>query len=309
MSHLKVLNKLLSPTEMSALGANAHTLSQRVTSDLLDHNVYKRLGNVIKSIVSLSVVLYTSTTKHKPNHQPIETYSSSPALPLLISLTTAPFSIFAPTSRSYQECLGLLFIHILTIPLDRIPKVSLAEFTSHLPLSLDILSPWIPDIVASASAPESTFNLIKNLCHLTRPLYQKLSHSALDFYLHLLTELIDTLPANQCVEPHTEELLAAITGVDHLTSLLTGLSHRHISTKSRLASFLLSLGAVCPATREDMLNTLLACTGGDLVKELYRGFVRASPWCDYNPEALMCMSCIPPSFHARLANHWHRPIL
>jgi ubiquitin-protein ligase E3 C len=205
----------------------------------------------------------------------------------------------APTSPSYQKCLTLLCVHILTIPLNRLPWASQVEFSSRLPLSsLDILSPSIPEIIASSPAPESRFNLIANLYEFTRPLYRTLSLSALVVYLHFLTELMDAISISSVevrqslcqLDPHTKERLVTVSGADHLTSLLTA-SRRYPCSQCSLASFLLSLGAICPTRRENLLSTLLGCSGGNLVQELYREFVRTSPLGrDYSPKALMGIS-------------------
>jgi ubiquitin-protein ligase E3 C len=229
-----------------------------------------------------------------------------------MSLATSPFSILAPTSLSYQQCLTLLFVHILTIPLNRLPRLSQTDFSSRLPLSsLDILSLSIPDIIASSPAPESRFNLIANLYEFTRPLYGTLSLSALDVYLHFLTELMDAISIRsfelkQCLDPHTKERLVTISGADHLTSLLIA-SKRYPYSQWSLASFLLSLGAICPTRRENLLSTLLGCPGGNLVQELYREFVRTSPLGrDYSPKALMGISYF--LLLLAFANGLYRPV-
>jgi hypothetical protein len=57
VSHLKVLRVLLSAAKTDALDANnsVHaTLAKDITLDLLDHNLYTDLGNIIRSIVSSS---------------------------------------------------------------------------------------------------------------------------------------------------------------------------------------------------------------------------------------------------------------
>jgi hypothetical protein len=49
--------------------------------------------------------------------QPIEAKSSSAPLPLLVSLSTLPLYLFPQSSQPYYQCITLLFVHILTIPL------------------------------------------------------------------------------------------------------------------------------------------------------------------------------------------------
>jgi ubiquitin-protein ligase E3 C len=91
------------------------------------------------------------------------------------------------------------------------------------------------------------------------------------------------------LDPRTQKRLSAIPDVKHLNALLSA-SHRHPSTQLSLVSFFLSLGTVWPARRERVLSTLVVYTGGGLVRELYRGFVRASPMGrDDNPGSLMGM--------------------
>jgi ubiquitin-protein ligase E3 C len=179
-----------------------------------------------------------------------------------------------------------------------LPRASLIEFSSRLPLSsLEILSPSIPDIVASSSTPEYKFNLITNLYEFTQPSYQTLSLPTLDVYLHLLTELMGAISSSSFdlqetlfhLDPHIKDSLANISGVHHLASLLTKFP-RDIWSQWSLASFLFTLATSCPTNRENILSTLLECPDRDLVGELYRGFVRTSPLGrDYNPDALMGM--------------------
>ena len=91
------------------------------------------------------------------------------------------------------------------------------------------------------------------------------------------------------LDPRTQKRLSTIPDVKHLNALLSA-SHRHPSTQLNLISFFLSLGTVWPARRERILSTLVVYTGGGLVRELYRGSVRASPLGrDDNPGSLMGM--------------------
>jgi ubiquitin-protein ligase E3 C len=93
-----------------------------------------------------------------------------------------------------------------------------------------------------------------------------------------------TLPQ---LDPRTQKRLTTIPDVKHLNALLTA-SHRHPQTQLSLVSFFLSLGTIWPGRKERVLSTLVVYTGGGLVRELYRGFVRASPLGrDDNPGALM----------------------
>jgi ubiquitin-protein ligase E3 C len=316
VSNLKTLKVLLSPTKTDVLGANNSALAKDITLDLLDHDLYTHLSGAIKSIVSPSPCLYYFST-NSYRHQPVEAHSSSAALPLILSLTTFPLSIFGQSpleASSYQRCLSLLFTHIFTIPL---PTSSLTQFSSHLPLLFDVLSPSIPHIIASCPTPEFKWNLIANLFESTQPLYPELSLSALYAYLQLLSDLMNALGPIESFEtpstpldPYTQERLTAISEVKHLKSLVTVSNRGICTTEWSLASFLLSLGIFWPGKRGSVLSTLLVCTDGGCVRKLYRGFVRNSPLGrDYYPKALMGMDILPHFLVLLIfTNDSHRPI-
>lgn len=95
------------------------------------------------------------------------------------------------------------------------------------------------------------------------------------------------------LDARTLKRLRSLPTPAHLNTLLTA-SQSHPSTRPNLVSFFLALNSVWPAHRDRVLSTVLVYTGGGLLRELYRGYVRGSPiGRDDNPGALMggCWCC------------------
>lgn len=78
------------------------------------------------------------------------------------------------------------------------------------------------------------------------------------------------------LDARTKKRLTILPDANHINALMLT-SHRHPRTQISLVSFFLSLGAIWQGSREKMLSTVVAHTGGGLVRELYRGYVRTSP--------------------------------
>lgn len=78
------------------------------------------------------------------------------------------------------------------------------------------------------------------------------------------------------VEPRTRKKLDAITSPKDLGALLTT-SMRHPQTLPSLVTFFFALTSVWPSQKDKVLSTVVVCTGGGLVRQLYREYVRTSP--------------------------------
>lgn len=89
------------------------------------------------------------------------------------------------------------------------------------------------------------------------------------------------------LDARTVKRLQTLSDPTHINALLTA-TISHPSTRLNLVSFFLALNTVSPANRDKVLSTVLVYTGGGLVRELYRGYVRGSPLGkDDNAIALM----------------------
>ena len=179
-----------------------------------------------------------------------------------------------------------------------------------------------------ALSTEQKIHLVANLVTFTPPRYPSLPGPALETYLQLLTAIMNTLPvssfnppsscskeASSWVQdsdsedepsPHvavvgsfepkapllqldtrTKKRLTILPDTKHINALIMA-SRRYPGTQISLISFILGLGAIWQGSKEKMSSTVVAHTGGGLVRELYRGWVRASPLGrDDSPSELM----------------------
>lgn len=233
--------------------------------------------------------------------QPI-TSKNSPALPALALLVTQPFSIY-PLGPDYQASLNALVQHILTIPLlpNRLPLPSVTQLSSSLPLiNLHLLS--IGNLLSISI--ESKVHLLANLLMFTPPRYPILPAPALKTYLALLTAIFNDIPpgglepptaqkdtswnvdsdseseqhmlpavASIPLDPKTFNRLATLSKNTHIASLLKALHGASLE----ISTFILGLTGVMPKAKDSIITTVLVHSGGAMIKELYRGYVRASP--------------------------------
>ncbi|KAE9406832.1 HECT-domain-containing protein [Gymnopus androsaceus JB14] len=191
--HLKILNSLLSAGPESSSNSTRQKVVKEFTGYLLSHGFYSLLASSINAI-------------------PIEA-KSSPSLPLLIPLSTAPFTILDATTPEYALAMQELMIYVLTIPLlpNRLPLPSLTHLSSHLPLSkLNViysnsssslqLSTFLLD-TATTAALEAKIHLIANLLAFTPPRYSKLPGPTLAVYLRLLGDILNVIPPGALESP------------------------------------------------------------------------------------------------------------
>ncbi|KAF9078553.1 hypothetical protein BDP27DRAFT_1309750 [Rhodocollybia butyracea] len=175
--YLKILNSLLCATDRS--------VATELTLYLLSHELYLLLASSLKSI-------------------PVEA-KSSPSLPLLIPLCTAPFNSLESSEPAYALAMQGLLIHVMTVPLlpNRLPLPTLTHLSSHLPLTkLNVLyatssnsnSSQLSTFLITPSALEAKIHLVANLLAFTPPRYTKLPGITLAAYLRLLSSVLDVIP-------------------------------------------------------------------------------------------------------------------
>jgi len=249
--------------------------------------------------------------------QPITSKSSRclPLLMSLVTFPFTTFRESSP--EIFINCLEGTVSTILTIPLlpNRLPLSTLSEFSSQLPLSsLDVIGPAIPSLRDNLTT-ESKIHLIANLLTFTSPRYPTISVASFDSYLQLLAALLYSLPPNSLdppeagspkddenswldsdsesestspmassvhnqvlipLDPRTRKRLLNLPSGRHVNSLLTTSQH-HPTTQASLISFFVALQGNWPAQRVKVLIAVLVHSGGSLVRELYRNYVRSSP--------------------------------
>ncbi|KAJ3897610.1 hypothetical protein F5879DRAFT_1075666 [Lentinula edodes] len=106
---------------------------------------------------------------------------SSPALPLLITLSALPFSVLEAPSAGYTLAVRGLFVRLLAVPLlpGRLPLRTLACLSSHLPLTkMNVL--YAKPSGDNSNAPS--------------PLSDMASGDALGAKIHLMSNLLAFMP-------------------------------------------------------------------------------------------------------------------
>ena len=101
--------------------------------------------------------------------------------------------------------------------------------------------------------------------------------------------LVPVVP-HPTLDARTTKRVRTLTDPAHISTLL-GLGKTHPSIQLELIMFILALNAAQPAKREEVLAAAgIYTSGGGLVRELYRSYVRSSPLGrDDNPGAILGM--------------------
>ena len=226
-------------------------------------------------------------------------------------LTFPLFNVSKSPSELYSQAFLQLLEYIFSIELlpNRLPLSSLSSLSANVPFSsISVISPFIPSLVTTLSI-ESRINLVANCVLFIPPRYAKLPATALATYLYLLTELMNAIPTyalesssrknshtnprrtfySDCesdsesdklhvvvVDNRTLKRLETLTLASHINAL-TGAAQHHTSTLRPLFTFLLALSTAWPSRADAVLSAVVVASGGGLIHELYRGFVRSSP--------------------------------
>lgn len=239
---------------------------------------------------------------------------TSPALTLLATLATLPFSTLPAQSQDYIASLNAIFVSIFTIPIlpNRIPSAALVDLSAGIPFSS--LASLDVNYVIEAITPDDKLNLIANLQVFMVPRYKFIDAKALEVYFILLSRLLNSLPSH-VLNPPPPKLHSTTASVSQYESgsdsdsprtrvtVVSSFSDNPTRaviprTLKRLASLpgashlstLLSLPS-SPTSRPALLQLLFAlstiwpadvaprilATAPSLVREIYRGYVRGSP--------------------------------
>ncbi len=197
----------------------------------------------------------------------------------------------------------------------RLPLKSLGSFSASLPFSdLNVVSPHLVTPIVESLDESSRIHLLSNLVSFVPPRYPSLSKEAVSAYLQLLTALLNSLPISTldpsaatpqrashasegddsdseapahvlamasaphpALDPRTLKRLSTLPEPSFISSLL-GLTKTYPSIQLHLITFLLALNAVWPSKKDQALGAAgIYASGGGLVRELYRGYIRSSP--------------------------------
>ncbi|KAK2459462.1 hypothetical protein APHAL10511_008522 [Amanita phalloides] len=301
LEHLRLLNKLLSFKQPGNIDIPAY-----ITEYLLCRDLYPLISNAIRSI-------------------PLES-KTSPALPSIAELIRCVLhnSQFHRAATVREVISNLLTIPLLPY---RLPLKSLGVISASLPLSdLHLLSPHSMTSIIDSLEISSKIHLLANLMSFVPPRYPVLSQESVSTYLGLLTVIINTFPISildpsvasaqraaqsstieddeesetspaqlppasslhLALDSRTLKRINALPEPSHISSLL-GFVKSYPSIQLQLISFLLALIAVWPSKKDQVLGAAgIYASGGGLIRELYRGYIRSSPLGrDDNPGAIL----------------------
>ncbi|CAL1705751.1 unnamed protein product [Somion occarium] len=181
-AHVAVLEILLCSQLPPQPPILRHTRIQ-ILSYLLTHGYYSLLGRAISSI-------------------PLSAKSTSPALPILVTLLTSPFTVFPGASPPYTESLEDVFSFVLTTPLlpNRLPIASLTFLAPRLPLNALYLIK-ADRVIQNTQNIESRIHLLANLAAFAPPRYSTFSPETMEVYLNLISMILYSLPMHALEPP------------------------------------------------------------------------------------------------------------
>ncbi|KAF8885801.1 hypothetical protein BD779DRAFT_1532475 [Infundibulicybe gibba] len=268
LSHLQVLNLILSSTGEA---------SSSIIEYLLRRDFYLLIASCI---TAFSIEL-----------------KNSPALASIIPLIIAPFSILPKTSTSFGQSVTHLMAQIFTIPLlpNRLPLQSVTQLSSGLPLaSLPVLDTRYsklggPGLKTYLRLLVLLFNSLPILAF-DPPLKQGTtarsewaagdSDSDSEQHPILVSAVSDfsapAPPPLPSLDPRTRKRLEILTSLPHINAILAA-TKLQAQMQPVLVAYFLALDTVWPTKKERILSAVLIYTGGGLLRELYRGYVRGSP--------------------------------
>ncbi|KAI0074242.1 HECT-domain-containing protein [Panus rudis PR-1116 ss-1] len=178
----------------SSLPPQALQSRRHVVAFLLRRGYYALLSRTISSV-------------------PISAKSSSPVLPIAVTLATTPFTVFPVDSDEYKQAVQDFMCNILTVSLlpNRLPIPSLMYLSPFVPLqalhsiNIEAIPQLVPDIV-------SRVHIIANLTAFAPPRYDKLEPAALKSYLQLTTAIMNSLPVHALDPPAPKATSSAWQG-------------------------------------------------------------------------------------------------
>ncbi|KAI9443566.1 HECT-domain-containing protein [Lactarius indigo] len=300
-NHLRVLDSLLSPTSSArSLGERSEDLCTNITLYVSRRGLYPLLAKALNDIP-----VEDKNSPSIPLLVPLLTY------PLRIFNPSHPDSFLDAYTLLVHHVLSLPLLP------NRLPLASLTHLSANLPLAAaSVLSPSIPQL-ATALGVEAKVHLLANLTAFVPPRYPSLPPASLTTLLHLMARIMSTLPTGALEPPssasngkqaainesdsdsdsdeltlgptsafipvslprldeRTLKRLQTLPTTAHIGSLIRA-TQSHTSARIALCDFFFALCTVWPSRADPVLSTVVVSTGGGLVRELYRGYVRSSP--------------------------------
>ncbi|KDQ20978.1 hypothetical protein BOTBODRAFT_26989 [Botryobasidium botryosum FD-172 SS1] len=317
ISHLSVLNTLLStPAFSQALPTNGSNICAEITSYLIPRGFYSYISRAfclipvtsktspsLPPLTTLSVSPFFTYTPQSSQFATVLTqfYTYILSLPLVPNRLPIPSVTYLAANLQLQH-LQLLDGNALILALDATsvePKIHLmANLLTFVPVRiptlassalnayLELLTAIMDGLPVGALEPQASPSSAAGIA----PAWSD-SESDSEEEEEPSTSGPSRFPrtaggpAKAPVAPpplpvldaRTQTRLQVLVGPAHLTALLAATA-RSTDARSRLISFFLSLWAVWPAKKDDVLGLITGGgAGGALVKEVWRGWVRGSP--------------------------------
>ncbi|KAH7101855.1 HECT-domain-containing protein [Auriculariales sp. MPI-PUGE-AT-0066] len=287
-THLLILNTLMSPVDMQKILPDGGNV------------VYHAITNYLcsRDFVRFVAAAFTRI--------PVES-RKSPSLPPLAVLCTRPFASIGPQTPNLQ---AQFLQHIMTLPLlpNRIPIASLGLFSAGIPLSsLEHLGDSAA-VVSSLNNAARTHLLANLATFMPQMRYEQLEQTNLRAYLALLNQVVASTPPSSLEIPPQQSAIVSIVGdsddefgdIREVNATVAGsllrlidsktaaringlLAPAHLSILLKLAgkapiayALLANISAVWPNSRASVLRSAVAHGGSNLVKALWRDWVRGS---------------------------------
>ncbi|KAF8182521.1 HECT-domain-containing protein [Pholiota molesta] len=315
-SYLEVLNTLLSNTIATrVLGADGQPTSAQISEYLLNHQLYSLLSQAIQNIpveskssrtlpIIVNIItsplstfastspqyaqslasIFTSilTIPLLPNRLPLDVlpkFTSSLPLVTLNTLDPQIPYILETTSAAAKIHLAANIYMFISPQYKKLPSPA---FTTYLRLSILLFSKIPIDTIEPRTAKNKKQKAGKRKASQT-PTHEDPSDSdaslaARQTRVAVVDDFI-TVPQPlpmPTIDVKTMKRLEKIISQPHLTALITATQAKP-GLFPHLIAYLFALTASWPSAQEQILNVVLASTGGGLVRELYRDLVRRSP--------------------------------
>lgn len=202
-----------------------------------------------------------------PNRLPIQLLTTlAPRLPLpALHLISVPRVISQlPTPEAHIH----LIANLAAFTPHRYSALSVPSLTTYLRLTTEVMNA-LPS--QALEPPEKNNTVSVNWTEDDDPDQEHITH------VDVVTSFAPQLVIPQ-LDGKTRTRLQILPSPGHLTSLLDA-THHHASPDLRagLFAWLHALSTVWPSRRDRVVSTVVAWSGGGLVRELYRSYVRSSP--------------------------------
>ncbi|TDL28807.1 HECT-domain-containing protein [Rickenella mellea] len=301
IAHLRVLHILLiSSSSVGGIAIGPLTVTQHTTAYLVQNSLYQFIATAIVKIppdiksapalpllTAICTVPFSTWSKDSPEFvecftQTILHIFTIPLLPNrlpLASLTSlsaqlplASFELLSPTVQNLGSSLSTeVEVHLLANLIAFTPARYSKLNAAALDVYLTLLTKLFYDLPLNVFEPPRETTVGQGWLH--EP--DEFSESEDTRIASLQDSKPHRSVAKLVVDAKTRLRMQTVPSASHLAALLN-VSSKYSSTRLNLFGFCLAIYTAWPTKRPNITMALLGSTGGNLVKELYRGYVRGS---------------------------------